>query len=72
MNKGFVALALLVLVVIAGCARAPIKAPGADLPASTADAASSIDQDVADVDAMQQDLDTSDVDSLDQDLNSVQ
>jgi len=56
------------VVVLAGCGR---KVAESTTPSSTADAVSSFDKDLSDVDSMEQELDTSDVDSLDQDLAAI-
>ena len=71
MNKWLVVLAVLGLLLVAGCARkAPAPASQTDVPSTTA-AVSEFDKDLNDVDSLNSELDSSELDSLDQDLASL-
>ena len=71
MNKWFVALAVLLVLVAAGCAKKAPVAPAEVAPQSTESQVSGFENDIAEVDSLNEDLDTSDIDSLDQDLQQI-
>ena len=68
MNKHVIIGMLLALVLIAGCSpkAAPIATPTTDAQVT------SVENDIAGIDTLRDDLDTSELDSLDQDLAAVQ
>ena len=68
MRKTLVFVAVLALLVLAGCAQ---RAMPAAAPASTDQAVNAVGSDVKDLDSLNQDMDSSDLNSLDQELHDV-
>jgi hypothetical protein len=69
MRKALVIVAMLALLVFAGCAPKSAPVQGAT---STDKDVSAISGDVSDVEAVSADMDTADLDTLDQELNDIQ
>jgi len=70
--KRFVAIAaLLVIVVLAGCAQRPSVADDTTAPVSTESEASSVQDDLAEIEALTDDLGLEEIESLDEDLAAL-
>lgn len=69
MNRIVAIVAVLVLVVLAGCAPKP---PAADTaPVSTEETVTLVQDDLAEIDTLTDDLDISEIESLDEDLAAL-
>ena len=68
MRKTLVFVAVLALIVLAGCTQ---KAMPSAAPTATDQSVNAVGNDVKDLDSLNQDLDTGDLNSLEQELNDV-